>query len=210
MSRPRPVLAVCLLLVALAGCSKDSSSPPTTSVASKPAVTAKGRRTTTTVASTTSAPTTSAPTTSTPGALSVGDYEGQQFDGGFVKGVTRTGDVVQISFDRYQVYVAQPDGQYALKSGTELTEEPILYGNSDVPYVNDNPKLRTFTLAPDVTILRLADPVPCGADDRPTDPVWQSITVAALEGGAWTDRQEDSLVFNPAGLVRQVRLSSGC
>ena len=195
MARPGRAVATLAVAVALAGCGERSATPVTTSPVT----------TTTTVASMTVTT-----TTTIAGPTNLGDYKGQKFDGGFVKGVTRTGPVVQISFDRYQVYVGQPDGQYVLRSGAELTTEPILFGNTDVPYVNDNPKLRTFTLAPDVTILRIADPVPCASDDPRADPVWQSITVADLEGGSWKDRQEDSLTFDPSGLVKQIRLSTGC
>jgi hypothetical protein len=186
MTRPGRGVAALAVAVALAGC---------------------GERTATVVATTTTVAST---TTTIAGPTTVGDFKGQKFDGGFVRGVTRTGPVVQISFDRYQVYVEQPDGQYVLRSGAELTTEPILFGNTDVPFVNGNPRLRTFTLAPDVTILRIAEPVPCASDDPRADPVWQPITVADLEGGAWKDRQEDSLTFNPSGLVQQLRLSTGC
>ena len=111
-----------------------------------------------------------------------------------------------IEVNRQQLY--QEDG--SLASGAQLTEEPILYGSTDVPYVDDSPKLRRFVVAPDATVLRIEDPIPCASDDPPGDPVWTDVGVDGLLGGAWRDRTMDSLTFGPDGRVTQVRLSAAC
>lgn len=141
-----------------------------------------------------------------PPALDVGDYEGQLYDFGQVTGVTGSGGVVRIDFNRQQLYAE--DG--SLLSGPDFNEEPIVYGNTDVPYVDDSPQIRRFVLSPSVRILRIADPVPCASDEDFSDPVWQEITVDDLVEGAWVDRLEDSLSFDQTGLVSQVRLSTAC
>lgn len=134
------------------------------------------------------------------------DYEGQQYDFGLITDVVSPDGVVMVSFDRVQIY--SDDG--ALESGKDLTSEPIIYGNTDVPYENANPAIRTFVLADDPQILRIADPIPCASDEYPAEPKWVSITVDELIAGAWEDRVMASLTFDQRGLVSRLRLSAAC
>lgn len=141
-----------------------------------------------------------------PPALDVGDYEGQLYDFGQITDVRGSGGAVHLEFNRQQLYA--DDG--TLVSGSDFNEEPIVYGNTDVPYVDDSPQIRRFVLSPMVRVIRIADPIPCASDENPTDPVWQEITVDDLVQGAWIDRLEDTLSFGQDGLVSQVRLSTAC
>lgn len=134
------------------------------------------------------------------------DYEGQQWDFGLLTDVVNPDGVVMVSFDRVQIYT--DDG--SLQSGKDLDSEPIIFGNTDVPYVNDNPEIRTFVLADDPQILRIADPIPCASDEYPAEPTWVSISVDELVGGAWRDRVMASLTFDQRGLVSRLRLSAAC
>jgi len=139
-------------------------------------------------------------------AADVGDYEGQLYDFGQITAVQRRAAGVVVVFNRMQLYM--DDG--SLRSGTDFNEEPIVYGNTDVPYVDESSKSRTFVLAPDAVVVRLADPLPCFYDEHPTDPVWNPIPVAELLSGSWKDRTQDTLSFRQDGLVSQVRLSAAC
>ena len=142
----------------------------------------------------------------------VGDYDGATFDFGGITAVDSTGGVISIEFDRYQLYADDLDanGDLVLKSGKDFTAEPIVYGNTDVPYKNDSPKLRRFVLSADVTLLQIGQPVPCASDEVMTEPVWNTITTEQLLGGAWKVGGMVSLSFGTNGLVSQVRLSSAC
>jgi len=139
-------------------------------------------------------------------ATDAGDYDGQLYDFGAITEVNRTGSSVEVIFNRQQLYT---DGG-KLQSGSQFSQEPIVYGNTDVPYVDDSTKTRRFVLAPDAQVLRIADPIPCASDEIIADPVWANTGVDALVAGNWKDRLEDTLSFRSDGLVDQVRLSSGC
>ncbi len=139
-------------------------------------------------------------------ALDVGDWEGQLYDFGVITAVNGSGGVVSLEFNRQQLYA--DDG--SLLSGPDFTEEPIVYGNTDVPYVDDSAQIRRFVLSPTARVIRIADPVPCADGSGPADPVWEEITVDDLYRGAWRDRTEDTLSFDLSGLVSQVRLSTSC
>lgn len=201
------LLLLAALFAAVAACS-DGSDPPersnatTTTTESAPATTAAPMTTppstTTDMASTTQA----APTSDD----DVGDYEGQRYDFGEITAVRREGSGVVLIFNRQQVYT--DDG--SLVSGTDLTEEPVLYGNTDMPYVDQSKATRRFVLADDAVVLRIADPVPCASDDEPAPPVWDELAIDELVSGAWKDRLMDSLTFDARGRVSQVRLSTAC
>lgn len=139
-------------------------------------------------------------------ATDAGDYEGQLYDFGAITEVRRAGSSVELIFNRQQLYT---DGG-KLKSGSQFTQEPIVYGNTDVPYVDDSAKTRRFVMAPDAQVLRIADPIPCASDQIIADPVWVNTGVDQLVAGNWKNRLEDTLSFRSDGLVDQVRLSSGC
>lgn len=211
----RSVVAVALVAVGAAvaaGCGSGDTTQGATEKQSTHNTASSGssgssvRSTTTDAASTTTATTAPPPTTASGGAVDAGDYEGQLYDFGEIKAVTRSGAAVSISFDREQIY----DDSGNLVSGTQLTQEPVIYGSTDVPYVNDSTKLRRFTLASSVRVLRIDDPVPCASDDPPGTPSWRQLSVDQLVAGAWHDRLMDALTFGPDGLVTQVRLSTAC
>ena len=141
-----------------------------------------------------------------PPATDVGDYEGQLYDFGAITDVRTEGEVVVVVFNRQQLYAE--DG--TLLSGRDFNEEPILYGSTDVPYIDDSATTRRFVLSPTVRVLRIADPVPCASDDAPADPIWDELPVEDLLAGAWLDRVMDTLSFDQTGVVSQVRLSTAC
>lgn len=143
----------------------------------------------------------------TPGPIDNGDYEvGLRYDYGVVTAVRREADdQISVQFNRQQLHT--DDG---LRSGTQLTAEPVVYGNSDVPWVDDNDRLRRYVLAPDAEVLRLADPAPCGGGPEPAGPVWQSLGVRGLDSGALSGRTQDALTFDETGRVSRVRLSTSC
>lgn len=134
------------------------------------------------------------------------DWEGQRYDFGAVTEARRVGGEQVIDFDRYQL--RDPDGGF--RSGRTLTEEPVLFGNSDTPFKNVNPRLRTFTVADDATVIVLDPEWSC--DDRsPGDlPEWVPLSfdqLMAFGGGAG---RQDALTFDAEGRVSQIRLSRGC
>ena len=136
----------------------------------------------------------------------IGDFAGERFDFGELKGVQRSGGQVVISFNRQQLYAE--DG--SLQSGTQFTTEPIVYGNTDVPYVDDSPKVRRFVLAPDARVLVIGRPVPCASDEVVAQPIWNAMSLDDFVRGGWVDDLEDSLTFGPDGHLTQVRLSTAC
>ena len=195
------VFALPLAVVAmlgLGGCGGDDPSSHASATLKSTPSTAGGSTSTTTTA----APT----TTGAPGGTDVGDFAGERFDFGEIKGVKRLGDRVEISFNRQQLYA--DDG--SLQSGTLFTSEPIVYGNTDVPYVDDSPKLRRFVLAPDARVLVIGTPVPCASDEVVAQPTWNPMSLDELVAGGWTQDLEDSLTFGADGHVTQVRLSTAC
>ncbi|MBK7018225.1 MAG: hypothetical protein IPH38_01155 [Candidatus Microthrix sp.] len=97
-------------------------------------------------------------------------------------------------------------------SAANFTEEPIVVGNSDVPWVNDNPKERTYVLDPEAEVLSLANPgrIACGGNDQTESPEWQSGTVEDLFRIGTPDSDQVSLMFSKEGKVVLVRISQGC
>jgi len=156
-----------------------------------------------TTPSTTSLP---APSSTTTGVRGPGDFEGQRYDFGAITKLNLADGVYSVTFDRQQLYT--DDG--SLQSGTDFSEEPILFGNTDVPYINETTRTRRFVLAQDVEVLRIADPVPCASDEVVADPIWEPIEIEALMNGAWKDRLMDTLTFSTDGDVTRIRLSTGC
>lgn len=206
----RRILTTFLVVVGLAGlaaCGDDgeiASSDATTTTSAAATTTSAAPDTSAGDESTTTAP--DDQTTVPAEGNDPMDYEGQQYDFGLMTDVVRQDGVVMLRFDRVQLYA--DDG--SLESGADLTTEPIIYGNTDVPYVNDNAKVRTFVLADDPQVLRIADPIPCASDEDPADPNWVSISVDELVGGAWRDRIMAALTFDQRGLVSRLRLSAAC
>ena len=169
-----------------------------------------GATSTTEARATTTAPADHATTTTAssgePAGGAVGDYEGQRFDFGAITLAESVDGEVWIQFNRQQLY--QDDG--SLASGAQLTEEPVLYGSTDVPYVDESPQLRRFVVAPDAAVLQIEAPIPCASDEEPGEPIWTTVGPAELLDGAWRTRQMDSLTFGDDGRVSQVRLSAAC
>jgi len=203
--RPRhltPLLiAVLIATVSACGDEPDPVDRSTASTNSPPS--------TTSAPTTIAAPTTVAPahgSTTTEPSSDVGDFEGQRYDFGEIIEVRRDGRLVVVIFNRQQVYTE--DG--SLHSGADLTSEPVFYGNTDMPYVDESKATRRFVLAEEAKVLRIADPVPCASDENPAEPIWDELSVDDLVAGAWRDRLMDSLSFNADGKVGQIRLSTGC
>lgn len=154
-------------------------------------------------AATPTAPPPTAATTS--GTL---DWDGVRYDFGRITGLSSNENQDLITFDRYQLY---GDGGELL-SAANFTEEPIVVGNSDVPWVNDNPKERTYVLDPEAEVLSLANPgrIACGGNDQTESPEWQSGTVEDLFRIGTPDSDQVSLMFSKEGKVVLVRISQGC
>lgn len=163
--RPMRVVMLGLVLAGAVGCGTTGSiSAPSTSSAVAPTSDPSGDGATTTVLDrSTTAPdrSTTAPTPATePPATTAGtsptpdplDWDGTHYDFGNVIQATAKGSSVEIAFDRYQIY----GGDHWIQA-SEIDSEPLIYANTDVPYLNDSPKLRAFRLASDVDIEVLAN-----------------------------------------------------
>ncbi|MEZ5374514.1 MAG: hypothetical protein R2704_17680 [Microthrixaceae bacterium] len=155
---------------------------------------------------TTATPPTEAPLGEPSGEASL-DWDGTRYDFGRITGVSSNENEDLITFDRYQLY--GDDGE--LQSAADFTEEPVVYGNGDVPWVNENPQERTYVLHPEAEVLSLVNPGNVGCIDMPVEePEWQSNTVADLVAEGAPDSDQVSLMFNDDGLVTLVRISQGC
>ena len=201
----------------LAGCGNDVNGNTTSSTAPTTAASPTSVQIVTcvvtvpdTVPDTTATPSTAAaprptPTAAAPtGAL---DWDGVRYDFGRITGLSSNQNEDLITFDRYQLY--GPNGE--LQSAADFTEEPIVVGNSDVPWVNENTKERTYVLHPEAEVLTLANPgeLECGGSQG-DPPAWQSNTVDDLFDMGTPDSTQVSLMFNDDGLVTLVRISESC
>ncbi len=149
---------------------------PTTSESTT--TTAKPSTTSTTAATTeaTAAKETTSKETPAPAAPAgqSGDAEPDLlFDFGEVRGWAGLGtDQVTIEFDRYQL----DDG----RQGPSLTEEVTLAGATDLSWLNQNPRLRTYVLSPAVEALAL-DPTwlveACAGADFPLPVRYQTVNL---------------------------------
>ena len=115
-----------------------------------------------------------------------------------------------MALDRWS-YTA-PDGR--LLDATSFDAEPIVAWWQASPFVNVNPRTRTFVLAPDVQVQLVdpagratacVDPPPAAA---PT-PTWTPATVAALSDPANTGTVA-ILTYGPTGQITKIRLTRGC
>ena len=136
------------------------------------------------------------------------DWDGVRYDFGRITGLSSNENQDLMTFDRYQLY--GDNGK--LQSAPDFTEEPIVVGNSDVPWVNENPKERTYALDPDAEVLNLANPgkIQCGGNDKTERPAWKSSTVDDLFAAGIPDSDQVSLTFSDAGKVTRIRISQGC
>jgi hypothetical protein len=151
--------------------------------------------------------------TTTSGARAVGgqdvrDWDGVRFDIGVLDRIDRTEDGrTLVVFDRMQL-----EGPGGRRSGRDLTSEPIVFGNTDAPLVNDTPKLRTYVARPGMEVLRLGNlRQTCTDLPHPAAPQWVPETVdRVVDQSLWKDYRQVSLTFSPDGQVSRLRLSSGC
>ena len=222
--RMRTSAAVVLLMCGvglIAGCGNDvgNETSASTTAADAPATTVVVVTSIVAVPATTAAPATGAPVSRAPvtptapprtAATTSGtlDWDGVRYDFGRITGLSSNENQDLITFDRYQLY---GDGGELL-SAANFTEEPIVVGNSDVPWVNDNPKERTYVLDPEAEVLSLANPgrIACGGNDQTERPEWQSGTVEDLLRMGTPDSDQVSLTFSAEGKVVLVRISQGC
>ena len=153
-------------------------------------------------------PAPSGTSTTAVGSIDAGDWAGERFDLGIVDRIDRTEDGrTVVVFDRVQLLT---EGEPL--SGDQFADEPIVFGNTDVPFQNDSNRLRTYVLHPQVEVLRLANArAVCPDDDLLDDPVWEPVTLdQVVDGSLWDDFGQVSLTFDGAGLVTRVRFSTGC
>ena len=136
------------------------------------------------------------------------DWDGVRYDFGRITGLSSNENQDLMTFDRYQLY--GDNGE--LQSAADFTEEPIVVGNSDVPWVNDNPQERTYVIAPDAEVLTLANrgEFECGGNGQSGSPAWQSNTVDDLFAAGTPQSDQVSLMFGDDGRVTLIRISEGC
>ena len=136
------------------------------------------------------------------------DWDGVRYDFGRITGLSSNENQDLMTFDRYQLY--GDNGK--LQSAPDFTEEPIVVGNSDVPWVNDNPQERTYVIAPDAEVLTLANrgEFECGGNGQSGSPAWQSNTVDDLFAAGTPQSDQVSLMFGDDGRVTLIRISEGC
>ena len=152
------------------------------------------------------AATTSAPPTGPAGGNAL-DWDGVRYDFGRITGLSSNENEDLLTFDRYQLY--GDNGE--LQSASDFTEEPIVVGNSDLPWVNDNPKERTYVIDPEAEVLTLANSgrLECGGNEGEA-PEWQSGTVDDLFAAGTPDSDQVSLMFGGDGRVTLIRVSESC
>lgn len=153
-------------------------------------------------------------TTSTTTAVSIPegaeDWDGTRYDVGIVDRIDRLEDGRTIVvFDRVQLETE--DGR---KEAAAFDEEPIVYGNTDQPFVNENTRLRRYVVSPQVEVLVLGNQreVCPGGDADPQPAMWDGSSVdAAVDGSLWERYQQVSLTFDAAtGHVTRIRFSTAC
>lgn len=196
-------LAPVLVVLALAACTDgDGAGPSTSTSTSAPTSSTSDGVGTGAGGAGEEGPATSAP------VAGAEDWDGVRHDIGIVDRIDRLEDGRTIVvFDRVQLITE--DGE---KEAAELDEEPIVYGNTDVAFVNENRRLRRYVAAPDVEVLLLANlRETCSDRQDPSAPRWERVTVdAAVDRSLWRDFQQVALTFDGAGRVTRVRFSSSC
>lgn len=118
------------------------------------------------------------------------------------------------------------------REGKELRREPLMYGNTDVPYLNESSKLRSYLLAPDAETVRISnasdicewpdshDHISEPHAQRP-DPVFEAVGLddllaanrlaSDLNGtGTQYDGRQDARTFDSAGQIVRLVFASGC
>jgi hypothetical protein len=154
---------------------------------------------------------------STPGSASAarmptGDWDGARYDVGTIERVGTQGVYTTIELDRWSY--REGDGPPVDASG--LTSEPVVGWWREVPFTNQNVRLRTFVLAPDVEILTL-DPAArfrscrASADGAPSasELAWREAGTRALDA-ATEEGTFAVITYNDTGQIRRLRLTRGC
>lgn len=178
----------------------DATSGVATTVVAEPG--------TTSPPSTSGAPGATVPPASGAPGPAIRDWDGTRFDFGTLDRIDRTEDGrTLVVFDRMQVETGQ-----GLKSGKDLTTEPIVFGNTDAPFANDSPALRTYVARSGIEVLRLANPREhCTDEGTSPPPRWEPVTVdQVVSQSLWDEYPQVSLTFSTDGYVSRLRLSSGC
>ncbi len=164
----------------------------------------------TTTSSTTTASTSEESTTTEQDPGAVNDAEdGLRFDVGHITSIEDVDGVTFIQFDRYQGY----DDNSVLISGVELQEEYIIGAITDWPFINENPKLRSYPVAPSAQVLITSQDWLVGQDefcggDSSQIGVPIEFVPTVLETGL--SGVVASLVFDNLGWVTSVRFMLTC
>ncbi len=140
----------------------------------------------------------------TPAHLPPSDAEvGLQFDIGSIEEILSADHGWSLIFDRYQFFDA---------SGPALREEPSWVGASDFCCLNENPRLRRYSLAPGVKVL-VVDPEwldrTCTNEDA-GPAAWDKRAVEELGDLLNTQGRFATLTFNELGYVTRIRFQPGC
>lgn len=163
------------------------------------------------------------------------DWDGGRWDVGNVVSIKRDADRLVVVLDRYQMYQSESGSdEYALRAGKRLIRDPFVFGNSDTPFVNESPKLRSYVLAGDAQVQWISnvDEVCAslqgneGTDGAsavrqkpaPKFERWDvdrlvanSLDTEDLNGsGATYDGRQDVLTFDDHGQVGRLVFSRGC
>jgi hypothetical protein len=138
----------------------------------------------------------------------VEDWDGVRYDVGILRSIDRRADgQILLLFDRVQIY----DENGKLRSGKDFTDEPIVLGNRDVQFVNENDRLRRYVLHPKGEVLRWANILDSCNDEDPASPRWDSVSIdEVIKKSLWKEYRQVSLTFDPEGRVIRVRLADGC
>ena len=139
-----------------------------------------------------------------------GDWDGARFDLGAISPPTSVGAMDTVTLDRWSY--AAPDGR--LLDALTFETEPVVAWWHDSPFVNVNPRPRTFVLAPDVQV-QLVDQadratacaVPPSAE--PFTATWKQATVADLSDPANTGTVA-IITYGETGQISRIRLTRGC
>ena len=180
---------------------------PTTTEPSSTSTSTTRKPTTSSTSTTVETTTTPAPTTTAP--RSPRDWDGIKWDFGQIMSVTAGPDAT-IAFDRFTL--SDENGDI---SADAYESEPVIFGNTDVPYLNQNTETRDYTLAEGVEILYLANSFLAGGcemdgSDVPA-PGWSPMTLEELANAdAVVLGTQTSLTFSDAGFVERIRLSYSC
>ncbi len=170
---------------------------------------------TSTTAVATAPPTTAAPTTEEqattekdPGTVNDAE-DGLRFDVGHITSIEDVDGVTFIQFDRYQGY----DDNSVLVSGVELQEEYIIGAITDWPFINENPKLRSYPVAPSARVLITSQDWLAGQDefcggDSSQIGIPIAFVPTVLETGL--SGIVTSLVFDNLGWVTSIRFMLTC